>query len=62
MKQLLETVQTQMTAKEFLESKGLHPKLYFVAQRKGQELIILKPNEKINEGAELRAIPIIAGG
>jgi hypothetical protein len=62
MKQILETVEKQQTASEFLEAKGLDSKLYFTAEKRGQEYVLLKPNEVVKTGAEIRAIPKVAGG
>lgn len=63
MKQVLETIQKEMTATDFLKSRGLDPKLFFVAVRNArQELVVLRPNQAVREDSELMAIPIISGG
>ena len=63
MKQILETVEKPQTATEFLESKGLKASLYFVAQKNSkQEYVMVKPDEVVKSGSELRAIPKVAGG
>lgn len=52
------TVEKPMTAREFLESKGLNPQLYFVSV--GGEHI--KNDQVIDAGVKATPIPIIKGG